>query len=92
MPSTPCAISAKVEKDKVVCTLIGDIPDFIVVKISGVRSGFSNIRFSESTEEEARLNDKFWSGTQPGGWYEKFLEQENQSPTPRGWLEDYLEE
>ena len=78
---------------------VGDSPEFFVVKIGGIRAGFSGVRFTESTEEEARLNNKFWAGTEKGSWFDQLLKGEKTtqpaSATPdkhQGWLEDYLDD
>ena len=62
--SDPALVGAKVVDDKIIVSLIADdVPEFIVVKLSGIRKGRLNKRFVKFTEEEALRNNNFW-----GSW------------------------
>tara|TARA_E500000178_G_C17038997_1_gene765492 strand:- start:49242 stop:50039 length:798 start_codon:yes stop_codon:yes gene_type:complete len=63
--SDPAVVGAKVVDDKIVVSIdpVDEVPDFVVVKISGIRKGRLNRRFVKFTEEEAQRNNYFW-----GSW------------------------
>ena len=39
-----------------------EIPEYILVKLSGIRKGCSNIRFQRRTKEQMIANNNFWNG------------------------------
>ena len=62
--SDPAIVGAKIVDNKIVVSLIADeVPEFVVVKLSGIREGRLNKRFVKFTEEEALRNNNFW-----GSW------------------------
>lgn len=63
--SDPAVVGAKVIDDKIQISVIAqyDCPEFVVVKLSGIRKGRLNKRFVKFTEDEALRNNQFW-----GSW------------------------
>ena len=63
--SDPAIVGAKVIGEQVSISVVSEheVPDFVVVKISGIRKGRLNRRFVKFTEEEAQRNNYFW-----GSW------------------------
>ena len=77
VPSGACVCSARVEEGRVIIDVIGDSPVSVVVKVSGIRKGYSGKRFEKSTEDDARINDLFWSApSEKDGWLKKLLEDQ----------------
>jgi hypothetical protein len=60
-PSSPCSCGLKVKGGKLEVTVIGNMPDEIVVKLSGVRKGFDNKRFEEFSHAQMIANTSFWN-------------------------------
>ena len=64
VPSSPCMVGAKVDgnllKVNVEPNMHFGMPEFIVVKLTGIRRGRKDSRFPKFTEEQMNDNSKFW--------------------------------
>ena len=60
VPSEPCLVGAKIVGCTLRVVIDGDRPEYVTVKISGVRAGRKDKRFPVFTEEEAQRNTNFW--------------------------------
>ena len=62
MPSSPSLMGASVENNQLILKFsdVLPLPEEVVVKISGIRKGRLNKRFTKYTEEDASRNTKFW--------------------------------
>ena len=60
----PACAGIKVDGGKLIVTFshVTPLPQFITVKVSGIRAGRAGKRFVRFTEEEARNNAAFWNG------------------------------
>ena len=60
----PACAGIKVDGGKLIVTFsyVTPLPEFITVKVSGIRAGRAGKRFVRFTEEEARNNAAFWNG------------------------------
>jgi hypothetical protein len=63
VPSSPTVFGAKIIENKILIELYGafNLPEFVIVKLSGIRKGRRDRRFPVYTEEEANQNNQFWS-------------------------------
>jgi hypothetical protein len=51
-----------VNGEKLEITIVGEMPDQIVVKLSGIRKGFGNKRFEKFSHDQMVANNTFWDG------------------------------
>jgi hypothetical protein len=66
-PSNPAIVSARVHKDNLIVEVLGQLPQSVTVKLSGVRIGYGNTRFQECNRAEMEANNIFWSKQWTGG-------------------------
>ena len=59
--SEPALCGLKIDKNKLIITFSGNIPEEVTVKLSGIRKGFKGVRFIPKTKEEMVHNSKFWN-------------------------------
>ena len=57
----PVLIGAMVERDQLVVRVSGEIPPFVIVTLSGVRTGNRGLRFPRKTRDQMLRNNAFWS-------------------------------
>ena len=57
----PALVGAAVEGSEIVVRVAGDLPPYVVVKLSGIRSGSRNVRFPLKTRDQMQRNNAFWS-------------------------------
>ena len=60
VPSSPCVFGAYVQNDKIYINFKDLAPEFVTLKISGIRKGRKDRRFPIFTAEEAQKNNQFW--------------------------------
>tara|TARA_Y100001937_G_scaffold7656_1_gene9686 strand:+ start:1014 stop:1340 length:327 start_codon:yes stop_codon:yes gene_type:complete len=60
VPSEPVVCGGYIKDGKIFIDFKGGIPEFVTVKISAIRSGRLNSRFTAYSKEEAEKNLKFW--------------------------------
>ena len=60
--SSPCVLGLSIEDEQIIVEFsdILPIPKEIIVKISGIRKGRLNKRFTKYTQEQAESNTRFW--------------------------------
>ena len=51
---------ARIKEDKLVVQYTGVKCDTVTVKLSGIRKGCGDIRFSQCTEAQYKSNERFW--------------------------------
>ena len=59
----PALVGAAVEGPEIVVRVAGDLPPYVVVTLSGIRSGSRNIRFPRKTRDQMQRNNAFWSSS-----------------------------
>ena len=57
----PALVGAAIEGSDIVVRVPGDLPPYVVVTLSGIRSGSRNIRFPLKTRDQMQRNNAFWS-------------------------------
>jgi hypothetical protein len=57
----PALVGATVEGPEILVRVAGDLPPYVVVTLSGIRSGSRNIRFPRKTRDQMQRNNAFWS-------------------------------
>lgn len=57
----PSSVGAVVEGSDIVVRVAGDLPPYVVVTLSGIRSGSRNVRFPQKTRDQMQRNNAFWS-------------------------------
>ena len=64
VPSDPCILGAKVQNNIVHITIDSfhnNLPEYVVIKLAGVRLGRLGNRFPVFSKEEMDSNTRFWS-------------------------------
>ena len=56
----PALCGVKVKENKLIITFSGSIPEEVTIKLSGIRKGFKDVRFTPKTKEQADHNNDFW--------------------------------
>jgi hypothetical protein len=62
--SIPTLIGAEVVDNYVRVRVTGDIPEFVTLKLSGIRAGRNEVRFPKYTEDQMHKNNAFWGQAQ----------------------------
>jgi hypothetical protein len=57
----PALLGAAVDGSDIVVRVAGDLPSYVVVTLSGIRSGSRHIRFPLKTRDQMQRNNAFWS-------------------------------
>ena len=57
----PAVVGALVERDQLVVRISGDLPPFVIVTLSGIRTGSRGLRFPRKTRDQMFRNNAFWS-------------------------------
>ena len=57
----PALVGAAVDGSEIVVSVAGDLPPYVVVTLSGIRSGSRNLRFPLKTRDQMQHNNAFWS-------------------------------
>ena len=57
----PALVGVAVEGPEIVVRVAGDLPPYVVVTLSGIRSGNRNVRFPLKTRDQMQRNNAFWS-------------------------------
>ena len=65
-PSEPCSCGIKINEGKLTIDIEGQIPDEIIIKLSGIRKGRKGKRFVKHTEEDMKRNEAFWNKWRDG--------------------------
>ncbi len=58
--SIPTLIGVEVVDNYVRVRVNGDIPEFVTLKLSGIRAGRNEVRFPNYTEDQMHKNNAFW--------------------------------
>ncbi|MGE0609841.1 MAG: hypothetical protein AB7O62_22310 [Pirellulales bacterium] len=58
----PTTVGVEVMSARLRITVAGDLPEYVVLKLSGIRVGRSGARFPRFTESQMHRNNNFWSG------------------------------
>ena len=61
VPSEPCVCGIKVKGSQLFVQIQGNVPEELVIKLSGIRKGKKDLRFEEFTQEQADRNNNFWT-------------------------------
>ena len=56
----PTLVGACVLDNLVRIRISGDLPEYVLVKLSGIRAGRGTVRFPRFNEEQMHKNDAFW--------------------------------
>ncbi|RLS54828.1 MAG: hypothetical protein DWH91_10875 [Planctomycetota bacterium] len=62
----PTLIGAAVDRDQLIVRIPGDRPPYVVVTLSGIRSGSRNVRFPLKTRDQMQRNNAFWNSPESG--------------------------
>ena len=57
----PVLVGAEVDDNLLRISVTGAVPDYAVVKLSGIRAGRNAVRFTRYTEEQMHKNANFWN-------------------------------
>jgi hypothetical protein len=57
---TPAMIGAEIDDNLLRLRIEGELPAYVVVKISGLRGGHGQLRFPRYSQEQKQKNDAFW--------------------------------
>ena len=57
----PALCGVKVKENKLIITFSGSIPEEVTIKLSGIRKGLKDVRFTPKTKEQADHNNNFWN-------------------------------
>ena len=57
---TPASVGAAIDGDAITVRIIGEIPPYVIVTVSGVRAGSRGVRFPRKTREQMLRNNSFW--------------------------------
>ena len=60
VPSSPCIFGAYIENNKIYINFKDSTPEFVTLKVSGIRKGRKDRRFPIFSAEEAQKNNQFW--------------------------------
>ncbi len=62
-PANVTGAYKSVEGSEIVVRVAGYLPPYVVVMLSGIRSGSRNIRFPLKTRDQMQRNNAFWSSS-----------------------------
>lgn len=57
---TPASIGAAIDGEAITVRIEGDLPPFVIVTVSGIRTGSRGVRFPRKTREQMLRNNSFW--------------------------------
>ena len=60
VPSSPCIFGAYVQNSKIYIKFKDSSPEFVTIKVSGIRKGRKDRRFPIFSAEQAQKNNEFW--------------------------------
>ena len=65
VPSHPAMVGARIEDSNIIIEIdrYSIPPEYVTVKLNGIRDGFGGIRFENFTKDQAESNYRFW-----GNW------------------------
>lgn len=56
----PVMLGAEIDDNLLRVRVAGELPDYVIVKVSGLRAGHSELRFPRYSETQMKKNDAFW--------------------------------